>query len=245
MNENLEIANQQLDETAINNQSVLRFLSNHPDFFNNHPVLWEIMIPPTQEIVTESENKVLDFQSTYIKKLQEKTEKNSGQYLELAENIQDLLQVSQEIMLVMIALIGVDSLDQFCDLVEGDWPEKLNLSEIRYWVEANKNPQESEIAPRNMERNTIEKGKISHIVAGDYQNIILGKPKLAHNWIFEKTIASQALVKLRLIQDGDEKIAMVAFGSCDSDHFHSENGTDYLKNLQLAMEKALTRISLW
>lgn len=218
----------------INDQDVIAYLKNNPNFILHHPEVMEFIQPPSRRFG----QKISDFQSVMIKSLQAQISTERAIHDTLIDNSHDNFTNLQQIHESILGLIAARSLGQLMDSLSHDMLENLNLDVINVCYESDKHLSLTHPALR-----LITPGTIAHLLpeACDYalHSQIVGHPALLGARAL--SVQSQAIGRLYISPKAPE--AIVVFASRNPDMFDPAQSTELLAFLTQTLA-ILLRIQL-
>ncbi|UCE88886.1 MAG: DUF484 family protein [Pseudomonadota bacterium] len=214
-------------------KDIVRYLRDHPGFFDNHRDLLADMVLPHEAGGAVS---LIERQVSVLRDQKEELRAKLNKLLSVARTNE---QLSEQINVLILALLDASSLDEILDLLRDRLAKDFNADAV---VVRLFKPRNRDVQPRPEFVDWSEPvlGAFEKVVAG--RKPVCGKLKPGQlDSLFadsDVTVASAALVPL--VTDEHDKIChgLLAIGSRDRSRFHAEMGTLFLGYLG----KVLTRV---
>lgn len=116
----------------LSEESVLRYLSEHPDFLTRHPELLEHLVPPARE----SGEKIADFQHFAIKNLQQRVKKVESHFVSAITYARDNLSAQSQVHEAVLKLIRARGLEALLETMTQELLSVFDVDVIRLGLES-------------------------------------------------------------------------------------------------------------
>ncbi len=214
---------------AMNDDDVIAYLKQHPEFFNTHPEVLEHLKAPGATQGTG----VVDFQQAMLERL--KTDKTKALRLqrELIENVRANMTNHTRIQTAVLMVLEAESFEEFIATVTQDFPVLLDVDTVTLVIESTSReiPFINQSGMRFAKQGTVEKW----LGTGD---VLLQDNINGHEDIFGPgagLVKSHALVRLEISKETPH--GMIAFGSRDPEMFQSTQAVDQIGFLAQVIER--------
>lgn len=116
----------------LSDEHVLKFLRDHPAFFNRHPEVLNHVVPEERALG----NGVVDFTAYQLRNLQQGTKELENKYNGLINFCRDNLSAQSEIHEAVLRIIRARDIEQLLEVIAVDMPALFDLDVVRLVVEA-------------------------------------------------------------------------------------------------------------
>lgn len=227
-NSKAKVTTEQVELIEPNEQDVLHFLNQHPDFLMKHQELVAKLRLPHGEEGTVS---LVEKQQGILREKVNKLESEINRLITIAKQNESIYNT---FMNLYLALLDCPDSKQLMYLLRAVLVDKLGLEAMRLvlFVATNDETAIDLVEPRNQYQEVLT----DRLVRDDYYFGRLKKQESALFFPPEKDIGSVALVRL----GGQKDLGILAFGSHDQNHFRPDMDTVFLA----PMVKLINRLLL-
>ena len=217
------------DIPQINEDDILHFLRDNPDFLKNNPQACDLLHPPA----TVSGKGIADFQTYMIERLKADKEEVITSTRELVENARSNMNNQQRIHRAVLRLLEARSFDDFIHCITMDISSILDVDISVLVVETNDTsiPHVQQSGIRIVPSGTIDKWM-------NGKNVLLQDNISGIEAIYgggAALVASQILLRVDISMSTPP--AILAFGSRDPNTFGEGQATDQVLFLARVIER--------
>lgn len=227
---------------TVSPEEVLKYLRSNPDFFKEHPELFEFITPPE----VEHGGNVVDLQHHMLGKLQTGLQKMKNQYDGLITSSRDNMSTLSQVHGAVLAIIRAKELERLLEVIALDLPAVFNVDVVRVGIESdaaefyeNKFAEQNASGVSFLEPGLIDamigKNKSTLFVADADKQFIDGLEQVFSDC--SGIIESAILLRMRL--PSSQRNVILAFGVRIKNHFHAGQGTEMLLFLAQIIEHQL------
>ena len=227
---------------SITPQQIADYLRAHPDFFNDHADLFEIMSPPP----VEHGGNVVDLRHHMVGRLQTGIEALKSKYEGLIISSRDNMSTLHQVHEAALALIRAPGLEQLLERIIMDLPALFGVDIVRLGLESEAGEfYENRFGEQNASGVAIlETGLIDKAMGRDKSILLAADTSKQFIYGFEQLFAdcsgivdSCALLRMRL--PSSQRGVLLAFGVRITNHFYDGQGTEMLSFLAQIVEHRL------
>ncbi len=211
----------------LDDDSVIAFLKDNPDFFNTYPEVLEHLKAPG------GGKGVVDFQQALLERL--KTDKTRAQKLqrELIDNVRANMSNLSRIQTAVLVALEADGFEGLVEALTQDLPALLDVDTVNIVIESTSKeiPFVNLSGIRFARQGTVHKW----LNTGD---VLLQSNIAGHEEVFGPgagLVRSQALVRLEISEQTPH--AFIAFGSRDPEMFQPNQAIDQIGFLAQVIER--------
>ncbi len=216
-------------QTDLTATEVIDWLKSHPDFFQKHPEMVEMLNPPEQK----SGKNVADFQSYLIERLKADKTEAVKTAREIVETARHNMNNQTRIHTAVLRLLEAPNFEHFIESLTADLTALLDVDITTLVVESDgdKIPQIAtngiRIVPEGTLGNWMDKRSIMH------QSDIGGVEAIYGAGA--SLVRSQVLIRINIGHHAPP--AILAFGSRDPNQFQEGQGTEQISFLAQVIER--------
>jgi uncharacterized protein YigA (DUF484 family) len=223
-------------------QQVTDYLHKHPDFFKDHPELFEIMTPPE----VDHGGNVIDLRHHMVDKLQTGIQSLKHKYEGLITSSRDNMSTLHQVHEAALALIRAPSLEQLLERIIMDLPALFGVDIVRLGLESDAGEfYESKFGEQNASGVAFLEQGLTNKALGKEKSIVLVADTSKHFiYGFEQIFSDcsgiiESCALLRMSLPSSQRGVMLAFGVRIKNHFHEGQGTEMLSFLAQIVEHRL------
>lgn len=215
-------------QPTLNDDDVIAFLKQRPQFFRDHPEVLELIAPPDR-----SEGGVVDFQRMMVERL--RADKTQAQKLqrELIDTVRANIQNYSRIQTAVLVLLEAESFEEFIQILTQDLTAILDVDVIAVAIEATSKevPFVHQAGVRLVKRGTVARW----LADGDarLESSIDGEPELFGPGA--GLVKSQALLRLEISEK--TPAGLIAFGARVPETFSPDQGIEHVGFLAQVIER--------
>ncbi|MEI7669028.1 MAG: DUF484 family protein [Pseudomonadota bacterium] len=231
-----------VEKNIINEEKVIEFIRNNPDFLKNNSQLFELVLPPE----VDHGGNVVDMQYFMLGKLQDglKTIKNKyeGLVLSSRDNMSTLSQVHESVL----SIVRARDLEQLLEIISVDLPAVFNVDIVKIAIES----EAAEFFETRFEEHHdagisfLASGAIDEIFGKSKSVLLIADTEKYFGFDIEPIFSDcfgiiESAVLLRMRLPATQKNVILAFGVRIKNHFHEGQGTEMLSFLSQIIEHRL------
>ena len=205
----------------LDDERVVQFLREHPNFLNRHPTLLSQLEPPGRELGSGVE----DLQMAMLERLKDDNKRMKSRQRELIATGRNNLTTQARVHECVLALLDAKSFEQLIQTVTTDFAVLLDMDVVTLCVESGG----SDAAPiRTRGLQIIQQGMVDELI-GMNRHVILRSKVEGDPEIFgggATLVQSDALARVEVSTATPP--CMLAFGSRHATTFHPGQATDLL-----------------
>lgn len=225
-------------EAGLASDDVLAFLKAHPEFFAQHPEVFEIITPPKQQLG----NKVLDFQAYAMQSLQENVQSLKEQFSGLLTSARDNMSAQSQIHQAVLHLMRVRGLEDLLEVITQDFLHYFDVDAVRLVLESElAELYESTYGEMNYSGISFVPLQTVDLTLGtNHLALLIPDTSIDPPYAFEaifidcaNMVGSCALLRFHLARI--DRYGILAFGVREKNHFHMHLGIELLRFLSDAV----------
>ena len=217
-------------------RDIVKFLENHPDFFERHPELLARLRLPHES------GKAISLIEKQVAVLREQNTAVNNRLDRLIENARQNEKLSQQIYALNLSLLDAESLDKVIEIVEKRLSQDFNADAVVIRLFNTGHPAMT-AHPEIIDWDEPALGAFEKIIAG--RKPICGslKPGQLESLFNDEAghIGSAALIPLVENDHSTTCYGMLAIGSHDHMRFRSDMGTLFLKHMGDILARVLRK----
>ncbi len=227
---------------SVEKDMVAEYLRAHPDFFQAHAELFEVMLPPE----VKHGGNVVDLQTHMVGKLQNGIKSLKTKYEGLVTSSRDNMSILHQVHEAVLSIMRAAGLDQLLEIIAMDLPARFGVDVVRLVLESDAGEAyETQFTEENASGIAfMETGFIARAM-GKEKNVLLiedtaKQPLYGFEQIFVSCaglVESAALLRMRL--PSSQRFVMLAFGVRVKGHFYEGQGTELLSFFAQVVEHRL------
>ncbi len=222
------------DKHNLTAEEVLDYLSQHPDFLQQHPHAIEWLNPPAHH----TGKTVIDFQQYSIQHLQQCVQDAKHTYGQVVEVARDNYRMQAQVQQAVLQLVKTRTLEQLLECLCMEFVQTFNVDVIRLGLESDMGGLYESYYPENhysgmvfipvgASRELFQDSQKVSLVADSAQDIQWPLKIFFHEC--GDLAVSAAYMRLHL--PSTDRYAVLAFGTRQSARFQSGQGTGLLQFL--------------
>jgi uncharacterized protein YigA (DUF484 family) len=233
-------------DESLTAEAVRLYLLAHPDFFLQHTDVIAHLNLPTRDHGTE--DKILDFQSVAISKLQDTIHTERQKIDHLVVSVRDNASVQSQVHQGILRLVRAKNLEEILQVLSQDFVTLFDVDVVRLAMESDvselyetayHDPDYSGIVFVPVGTNQVLFGSQLSYISEDIslEDELVGE---AIEYIFTESswlVRSSVMLRLELNHSSHE--ALLAFGVRDIGRYHKGQGLELLKFLAQIVEERL------
>ena len=217
-------------KARLSEDTVLRYLAEHPDFLTRHPELLEKLVPPARE----TGEKVADFQHFAIKNLQQRVKRVEGHFVNAVTYARDNLSAQSQVHEAVLQLIRVRGLEALLESLTQDLLSVFDVDVIRLGLESEIADLYESYHPEQHYSGLVFVGAgATDVFFGDKDVLLFADTQKDGGFLIEELFhncqrlaASCALLRLRL--HTLQRDAVIGFGVRVAGRYDANQATDLL-----------------
>ncbi|HFQ14483.1 MAG TPA: DUF484 family protein [Gammaproteobacteria bacterium] len=215
--------------------SIVRYLRDHPGFFENHRDLLADMILPHE--VHEGAVSLVERQVSVLREQRDNYRRQLQQLVAHAENNEKLSRHFNELIL---ALLDTRELAQVIDIVDRRLQRDFDADAVNLRLFNTDHPH-LQAHPEMLDWSEPVLGAFEKIIGG--RRPVCGSlPPVQVQALFEDDqIQSAALIPLLISEDSKKCYGLLSIGSRDAGRFRADMGTLFLEHLGKVLSRVLRR----
>ncbi len=217
-------------------QAVVQFLRQRPDFFNQHPELFKVMVPPSRW----SGDPILDMQKFMLERLRDEIEDLRGSATELLTTTRANMMVQTRTHAAALTLLGASGLDNLGQVIRFDLPLMLDVDAAALCFEDEPGAGATD---GDGYISWLAPGRVDELLGGAKEDVRLLGKTTGDSAIFGETkdlVCSAALARVRCRPD--LPMGLFALGMRHEDSFHRNQSSELLSFLARVLE---IRVEPW
>lgn len=224
-------------------QQILTYLRQHPEFLSEHPDLFEVLTPPAQQ----HGRGVIDFQYYAIDNLRRGMRHMKDRFHGLVTSARENLSVQQQVQRAVLSVVRARTLEELLEVLTTDLVRWFDVDVVRLALESDMaGTTETYYHEDNYSGICfVPPGTSNAALLGESVRLIAdtqGEPPIGFEMVFadcSSLVRSAAFVRLEL--PTIRRPAILAFGVRHAERFHPHQGGDLLHFLGEVMSLILDR----
>ncbi len=217
------------DDSRLNDEQVLEFLRDNPDFLGRHPGALDTLHMPGRDLG----DGVADLQQAIIERLRGEISEHTERQRELLNATRANLRNQSRIQDCVLALLAARSFEHLIQTITTDFAIILGLDMVALCVETD---DRSAKAIRTRGLNVVPTGTIDAIMGSDERVAVRNQIAGDREIYGPGATLVQSDTLLRLAISPATPPALLALGSRDSDHFEQALGAELMEFLSGVVE---------
>lgn len=226
----------------VTSQQVVDYLRHHPDFFQKHEELLELMIPPE----VKHGGNVVDLQHHMLGKLQSGLQAARTQYDDLVLSSRDNMSTLIQVHGAALAIMRATELERLLEVIALDLPAVFNVDVVRLGIESEAAEfYETKFNDQNVSGvSFLEAGLIDKMMGKTKASLFIADAEKQFIYGFDQVFSDctgivQSAIMLRMRLPSSQRHVVLAFGVRIKNHFHAGQGTEMLLFLSQIIEHRL------
>ena len=221
-------------DTSPNEEEVVRYLQQHPEFLKNHPDLFEVLVPPEQQM---GEN-VVDFQHFALNSLQHNMRSLKDKFNGLLSSARDNMSVQHQVQQTIMQILKARDLEQLLEVLTIDMVRYFDVDAVRLIVESDMAAIYDEHYGGDAYSGIsfVPIQTVDYIVAPDQKAAMIPDTEASPPYAYEEIFANcHGMVKscalLRIHLEKIDRAGILAFGVREKNRFQPSLGVELLSFL--------------
>lgn len=225
----------------VTEESIVRYLAEHPDFLTRYPELLEHLVPPARE----SSEKIADFQQFAIKNLQQRVKKVESHFVNAITYARDNLSAQAQVHEAVLTLMRARSLETLLETLTQELLSIFDVDVIRLGLESDIADLYESYHPEQHYSGLIFIGAgAAEVFFGEKDVLLFADTQTDGGFLFDELFhncqrlaLSVALLRLRL--PTLQRDAVIGFGVRVAGRYDATQATDLLGFLGKVMAEKL------
>lgn len=207
--------------TSLDDEDILTYLRDHPDFLARYPALLDYLILPSG-----ATGKLEDFQDAALKRLREQAADADAHVQSMVDTLRAQQAMQTQLYRAVNALVSATSLEQFFSCLTSDVVSIFNADVVRLGLESpTPNPFESYYPEQHYSGMVlIAKGAVAQLFEQHEQVWLVGdqtleSPELLEGLFSECSDLARSCAYMRMALPRLDRHAVLAIGTRHAQHF--------------------------